>query len=267
MDTRIEIRPGRFLHVTIHKNPSSDTTAFLIHGLGGRGDQWRDQIRFLKNQFTVVVPDLLGQGKSDAPKSNSTNLYSFTELDQDIQALFIRYAGANNIFFGHSYGGALATSVALDHQDKVSKLILISPVPCDPHVVIPFMYKLPTFIMELLRPLLEKEFRQLALSPNADPKLVALELQAAKANPMHVIKSLVQGMQQIPKIDLTMLNIPTLIIMGEPDGLISPVAQQTFYKGLPHHQFKIIDHSSHLSLLEKPELVNQYIANFLKIEI
>jgi abhydrolase domain-containing protein 8 len=267
MDSRVEIRPGRFLQVTIHKNPASDTTVFLIHGLGGRADQWRDQIRFLKNQYTIVVPDLLGQGKSDAPKSNSTNLYSFTELDQDLQALFIRYAGANNILLGHSYGGALATSVALDHQDKVNKLILISPVPCNPQVVIPFMYKLPTFIMELFRPLLEKKFRELAFSPNADPKLVAFELQEIKKNPMYVIKSLVQGMQKIPKIDLTMLNIPTLIITGEPDGLVSPVSQQEFYKGLPHHQFKIIDHSSHMSLLEKPELVNQYIANFLKIDI
>lgn len=264
MDDSIEIRPGRLLHVTIHKNPTSDTTVFLIHGLGGRGNQWREQIQFLKNQYTVIVPDLLGQGTSDKPKSSDINLYSFAELEEDLHALFTRYASAKNILFGHSYGGALATSIALDHQDKVSKLILISPVPCEPNISIPFMYRLPTFVMELLRPILENKFRQLAFSSHVNPKLADFELRSVKTNPMHVIKSLIKGMQHIPKIDLTMLNVPTLIIVGEPDGLISPIAQQEYYRSIPHHQFAIIDDASHMCLLEKPKIVNQYIENFIR---
>lgn len=262
MDSRVEVRPGRYIHVVTYPHHSSDTSVFLIHGLGGNANQWREQINLLKNQYTLVIPDLLGHGKSDKPNSNP-NLYSFPELDQDIQAIFNRYSSSNNIIIGHSYGGALATSLTLDHQDKISKLILIAPLPCTPNTTIPFMYRLPTFLMEMLRPFMEKRFQQLAFAPNADPRLIATEMKSNKANYMRVIKSMVQGMQSMPNIDLTMLHTSSLVIIGELDRVVSPDAQKEFYTHLPHHEIIIIPNASHMVMLEKPQDVNQTLMQFL----
>lgn len=263
MDTRFEIRPGRSINVLIYKNPKSEKTAFLIHGIGGRSDQWREQINALKNQYSLIIPDLFGHGKSDKPRTGMNNPYNFSELEKDLDAIFKKFSTAHNIVLGHSYGGALATALTLNHQDDIDHLILIAPTPCIPKLKIPAMYYLPTFLMQLLRSWMEKKFQQLGFDATTDKNLLAYESKAGKTNPMYVIKGIVTGMQQIPAIDVTMLTVPTLIISGEHDGIIPTVAQQQFYQALPHHEFRVINNAAHLVMLEKPDEVNQYINAFL----
>src|SRR5262249_12338106 len=134
------------------------------------------------------------------------------------------------------------------------------------NLTVPFMYLLPVFLMEWCRPWMEKKFIELAFSSHVPPELLTVELETNKTNPMYVIKSLVLGMKQVPTIDLKALNVPTLIISGEPDKVVPPAAQKKFYKNLPHHQFYIISACSHMALLECPQKVNQHIANFLQNE-
>jgi pimeloyl-ACP methyl ester carboxylesterase len=264
MEIITEIRPGRTLHLVIYPNPDSDTTVFFIHGLGGRGDQWREQINFLKKNYTLVIPDLLGHGKSDKPNLRRVNPFSFTELSQDLQIIFTRYANNKNIILGHSYGGALATSLALTHQNQISKLILISPTPCSPGMTIPLLYRFPAFVMTLFQPLLNRRFEKLAFTAKPDPALIALESGMNRLNSMRVIKQVVYGMQQMPMIDLMTLHIPVLIMVGEPDWLVAPGSQRKFYKKIPNHEFITIPNASHMALLERSDMVNQAIMNFLK---
>lgn len=263
MDTRFEIRPGRHINISIHKNPKSQQTAFLIHGIGGRGEQWREQINVLKNQYSLIIPDLYGHGKSDKPKSTATNPYAFDELEKDSLALFKKFATQDNIVLGHSYGGALATTLTMNHQDNISRLVLISPTPCTPKLTVPALYYLPTFIMQLCRPWMEKKFQQLAFDPMTDPNLLAYESRANKNNVMSVIKAVVQGAKTIPALDVTMLTVPTLVLSGEHDGIVPVAAQQAFYQAIPHHKFEVINNASHMVMLEKPDLLNQTLLNFL----
>lgn len=263
MDNRVEIRPGRTINIKTYLNPDIEGTLFFIHGLGGRGDQWRDQIDAFKGKYNLIIPDLLGHGKSDKPRSCKKNNYQFTELEQDLQAVFRKYATEKNIIIGHSYGGALATSLALEHQDNVDKLILLSPTPCAPNFSIPFLFKLPTFMLEILRPVLEKDFKDRAFMPNDNPQLVADELKAGLANPMYVIRGMIRGTKSIPTLDVTMLSIPILTILGSHDKLVTPESSRQFYQAVPHHRFETIEQAAHLTMLEKPDLVNEMISDMM----
>jgi pimeloyl-ACP methyl ester carboxylesterase len=262
MNNRIEIRPGRFVYIYRHWNHSSDTTLFMIHGLGGRGNQWREQLPVLKEKYSIIIPDLLGHDKSDKPKPDTSNPYSFKELNKDLQAIFKQYSTANNIIIGHSYGGALASALTIN-QDKVNKLILIAPTPCLPKMQIPFFFYLPLFALELLHPLLIKEFEKLAFSKSASSNLKEVEVQAAKANPMYMIKSIVNGMKDVPKIRAADLHSPTLIIISSEDKVVPPIITKQYYKHVPNHRFEVIDGGSHMVLLEDPKRINQIILNFL----
>ena len=93
MDTKIEVRPGRLMNLDIRKNPASDTTIFFIHGLGGRGEQWRNQIAFFQDKYSLIIPDLLGHGKSDKPKPGRNNPYDFIEFCRDLQIIFDKWKG------------------------------------------------------------------------------------------------------------------------------------------------------------------------------
>jgi pimeloyl-ACP methyl ester carboxylesterase len=258
-----EIRPGRKMNIALYHPSGNHGTIFFIHGLGGRGEQFRNQLDVFKDKYLLVIPDLLGHGDSDKPKSEVTQTYSFQALEMDLDLIFRQHATENNIIIGHSYGGALATVLALNHQDKVSHLILISPTPCLPHLQIPFIYHLPIFLMEMIRPWLDKQFQKLAFDTKADKALLAEELQAMQKNSMDVIKSVVKGMQNMPAIDIAHLTTPTLIIIGEQDKIIPPAAQENFYQALPHHLFKIIPHAAHLPMLEKAKEVNELMVRFI----
>ncbi len=97
MDTRLTIRRKREENITIYKNPNSDATAFLFHGLGGRWDQWQDQISALKDKYTLIIPHLYGHGKSDKPKPSMTNNpYSFLEFNEDMHSIFDRFKSEKN---------------------------------------------------------------------------------------------------------------------------------------------------------------------------
>ena len=140
---------------------------------------------FLKEHCNVIVPDLLGHSNSDKPKPGSSNPYSFIEYEKDLNLIFNRYATDQNIVLGHSYGGALATALANNHQDKIQKLALITPTACAPTIQIPLLYRMPVFLMELMRPLMEKQFRQIAFDPTTNQTLVDSEMQVNKLNPMY----------------------------------------------------------------------------------
>jgi pimeloyl-ACP methyl ester carboxylesterase len=261
MENRIEIRPGRTINLRVIQHPTSDKTAFLIHGLGGRGEQWRFQLDLLKQDYTLIIPDLYGNGKSDKPKPDN-NTYTFTEFDKDISVLFNKYASNDNIVMGHSYGGTFATSLTIKNQNKISKLILIAPVPCAPSLSLPLMYRLPAPLLQLFRPLLEKEFQKAAFDPSTNPELVAEEMRANLTNPMYVISAMVAGMKDIPTTDATTLTTPTLMLTGQHDQLIPPSVSTDYYRALPHHEFHSIDHAAHLIQLEQPAATNDLLRRF-----
>jgi pimeloyl-ACP methyl ester carboxylesterase len=264
MDKLIEIRPGRRIRLLIHENLPGAPTIFCIQGLGGRGDQWREQIPLLQNQYRLVIPDLLGHGQSEKPHSSDSNPYTFAEYSLDLQSLFENYAGEKNIVMGHSYGGALAANLTMQNQVRINKLILISPMSCRPRTSIPMMYHLPVWLLELLRPLLEKNFREAAFVSTDKPALLTAEDQAGKKNSLYVIKSMLQGMKTIPNLDVTKLETATLIIGGENDGVIPVANFINFYEKLPRVQFDILPNAAHMVMLEQPQKVGMLIENFIK---
>ncbi len=260
---KIEIRPGRLLNISFHENPESDTTLFLIHGLGGSGAQWRHQLAILNNHFSVVIPDLFGLGESEKPWTLFSNPYNFTELDQDLQAMFVRYANKNNVVMGHSYGGAFAVSLADYFQEKINKLILIDPTLAEPKTQLPPIFNYPAFILQCVRPALEKMFNQAAYDPSTPPELIAEENKATRKNKMYVIKAMVKGMKMIRKINVSQLKMPVLIIIGENDKIILPDNIKNFYEKIPHHEMVIVSNAAHMVMLEQPEITNELIRVFL----
>lgn len=265
MREMIEIRPGRTLSITVLNKPAANkTTIFFLHGMGGLATQWRKQVTALQENYTLIVPDLLGQGQSEkAQAQTDINPYDFFELSKDIQSLFDRYATEQNIVLGHSYGGALAIYLAKNNASKIAKLILIAPLFFTPRVKIPFIYHLPPSCLQFMRPLLEKAFEKMAFAPTTSADLIKEEMQAVRVNSMSVIKLLIEGIRKMPVIEIDPINIPTLIIMGEYDHVTPNNNIKDFYRQLPNVRFAIINNAAHMMMLEKSAEVNKLIIDFI----
>ena len=59
------------------------------------------------------------------------------------------------------------------------------------------------------------------------------------------------------------ITIPTLVLVGEEDGLTPPTVAREMAARIPGAQIEILPGAGHLSPLEAPELFNQAVRRFL----
>ena len=99
-------------------------TVVLLHGLGASSAFWRPVAADLAAAGArTVVPDLLGFGAS-------IRLGTHFHLDDQAAAtvrLIERHGGGPVVLAAHSYGAAVAVTVARDRPDLVRRLVLVSP--------------------------------------------------------------------------------------------------------------------------------------------
>lgn len=252
-----EIREGRRLALySISSN--SDTTLFFIHGAGGRADQWKNQIDHFKDEYQITTFDLLGHGRSPKPKKG----YGFNALLADAAAVFEHYKGNKNIVIGHSYGVALALHLAAKKQIEIQKLVLIganAPRPFSGSGI----WKLPAFVLEWMRPMFSNGFVKGAFHPETSQEFIKKERSISDKNPMFMMKRLINGMKEVPALNLQSINVPTLVINGEADGLTPVSGAKELVTLLPNAELIVVEKASHLVMMEQPEMVNEIIRNFI----
>ncbi|MEI9968775.1 MAG: alpha/beta hydrolase [Terracidiphilus sp.] len=98
----------------------------LVHGLGGRAEDWWNVAPVLaKAGFRVYMPDLLGFGRSQQPAD-----FSYSVRDQ--AAMIVSFMDALGIkqveLAGWSMGGWIVQLVAAEHPERISRLIIIDSV-------------------------------------------------------------------------------------------------------------------------------------------
>src|SRR3954447_2302232 len=98
----------------------------LLHGFPGSWWSWRHVIGPLATQYLVVVPDLRGTGRTDAPIVG----YDRPSLLGDAAGLLEALGVGSAHLVGHDWGALLAFGLALDEPDRVrSVLSLATPHP------------------------------------------------------------------------------------------------------------------------------------------
>lgn len=104
----------------------------LLHGFAGSGGSWGGVLPSLERRWRVVVPDLIGHGRSAAPREQAR--YAFDRCVEDIAALLERLSAAPAHVVGYSMGGRLALALALRFPALVRSLVLegVSPGIADP---------------------------------------------------------------------------------------------------------------------------------------
>jgi lipase len=109
------------LHVHRY-GPTRPPQILAVHGLTGHGRRWETLATRHLPEFAIVAPDLIGHGRSSwaAPWSIDANVGALAGLlDAD--------ADGPVVVVGHSFGGAVALSLAAARPDLVAALVLLDP--------------------------------------------------------------------------------------------------------------------------------------------
>ncbi|MCF8605667.1 lysophospholipase [Gordonia sp. HY442] len=194
----------------------------LAHGLGDHAGRYHHVAKeFTDLGYLVVAPDQAGHGRSGGKRLGVTDFSDFTaDLDTVINAVDV---DGPRFLLGHSMGGAIALSYALDHQDRLDGLILTGPalVPGEdlPSILVkmaPALGKIVPWLPATALP---------ASGVSRDPKVVA----AYESDPLvwhggiraGLGGALIREMKTFPD-RLPSLKLPLLILHGGADVLTNP---------------------------------------------
>ena len=96
----------------------------ILHGLLGMSDNWIMPAKELSQHYKVILPDLRNHGNS--PHSDE---FSIQLMVDDVVELITTINTGEVMLMGHSMGGRVAMSVALQHPKIIEKLVVVDIAP------------------------------------------------------------------------------------------------------------------------------------------
>jgi pimeloyl-ACP methyl ester carboxylesterase len=108
------------------KTIGSGFPLIILHGLLGSLDNWQAIARKLGEHFQVFIIDQRNHGRSPHSKE-----FSYEILMNDLLGFMQQQDIAQANIIGHSMGGKVAMHLALEHPERVAKLIVADIAPVE----------------------------------------------------------------------------------------------------------------------------------------
>ena len=149
----------------------------MIHGFGGSARNFSKLAEELKDSFRIIRVDIPGFGLSDLPQMGEHPAY--VPMYRDYISFLLDTLHLDSVYvIGNSMGGGIAWLAAVDHPDRVIKLVLIGSGGYD---AVNIASKLTMFKYTSMRHIFDKgmpEFmsKNAASSIYADPRKMESEV-------------------------------------------------------------------------------------------
>ncbi len=237
----------------------------LLHGLGSSTRDWQFQLDDFAARYQVITLDLRGYGRTDHPPGP----YSIRQMSQDVVALVDHLEISSFHLLGYSMGGAVALQLAVDHTDRVDRLIVVNSqpsfIPTDWRQKMEFYMRkfvVRTMGVKRLAPVIAGR-----LFPNPDQQdLRDLVIDRYSKNDAHSYLATLNALATWSVApQLNDLRMPTLFVAAEHD-YTSVEDKQRYVDQIPNARMVVVDNSRHGTPLEQPVVFNGLVLDFLTID-
>ena len=241
------------------KAGTAGTPLLLIHGLGARGEDWSTLIPELAAKgFHVYVPDLLGYGRSVRPDVNYSIALQQQTMVGFLDAMHVSKADVG----GWSMGGWVAMKLALEHPERVDRLVIYDSAG---------IYFPATFGAELFTPVdsagISKLMGMLTPHPQKLPEFAQRAVLRKLAGNAWVIQRSVFAMtngRDLMDFRLHELRMPMLIVWGDKDVLIPLSVGEKFHRSVEGSRLAVMEGCGHMAPAECSKPVVASTVEFLR---
>ena len=259
---------GGGLHIHHHEAGEGPVVVFL-HGSGPGASgysNFKGNYRELAAAgFRCLVPDALGYGASSKPPEAKYTL----DYLCDATLAWLEALGVQRFsLVGNSMGGALAIKLALDHPDRVERLVLMAPGGLEPRETYMAMRGIRRMLKCIFGPdgITREGIRKVFELQLHDPGLLddaTLEERYATAvtQPRAVFET-----SRVPNQAARVgeLQCPVFVLWGMNDQFCPPSGAWTFATGATNCRVLTLSECGHWVMVEQRELFNKLCAEFLQ---
>lgn len=260
----------RFVNITnakiAYKEFGSGEPLIMCFGYGANMDLWStDVIDILKEKFRVIVFDYRGMGLS----TNTDSVFTINTLAEDLNELMNVFEIKSANFLGWSMGGFVTQMFAINHTDKVKKLVLYatncggSKTINPDDEIIKILSNPSASPMELISTLFPDQW----LKENREPwKVLPFPTEPFNSKTIGMQYAAVQewlspggGSAE----QLNTLNMPVLIICGNEDKVVPYENSLILSELIKPSRLTVINDSGHGLMYQMPEAFAKNVLSFL----
>jgi pimeloyl-ACP methyl ester carboxylesterase len=250
----------------------------LIHGMAGSSETWRHVMPALAERFTVVAPDLLGQGQSDKPRGD----YSLGAYANTLRDLMDALGHERATVIGQSLGGGVALQFAYQFTERTERLVLVNSGGLGREVTIylrmltvpGFEAVFPLFASPAVRdagdrigrwlgragvrptPARQEIWRSYGSLANAESR------RAFFRSLRDVVDLGGQAVSALSKLQRA-AHLPTLIVWGARDPFIPVSHAIAAHEAIPGSRLEIFEGVGHYPHCEAPERFVEVVVEFI----
>jgi len=234
----------------------------LLHGTGSSSETWAANIGPLSKEFHVYALDQIGFGHSDKPLMDYKIATYVDFLREFMRVLTVPRA----TIVGHSTGGWIAASFAIDHPEMIEKLVLVDatglPPTYPPSAAEPKPVDFSYASLAATRAHLERLFYN---KQRVTDDLVRRVFEGhLRTGDGYTIQRLLSNRAaEYLGENLKSIHAPTLVIWGREDSIVPLSNAERFHATIAGSQIVIIDESGHVTQIEKPSEFNKAVLEFL----
>ena len=239
----------------------------LLHGMGASTHSWRDLGPLLAERFTVVAPDLPGHGFTGHP---APALMTSDGMARSVATLLRALDATPALVVGHSAGAAVAARMMLG--DLIAPVPIVSlngalsPMPEHQGALYSLTARLLTngpaaswlFALQARRDkTVDGLLKATGSRIDADGRKFYGRLMS---RPGHVGGALrMMARWNLDDLDLTQLDVPVTLIVGETDGMVPPADAARLMERLPQGRVVMLPGLGHLAHEEEPGMIARLI--------
>lgn len=249
----------------------------LIHGFGASSYSWRKVMPGLAENYRVTALDLYGFGWTERP--DDWNRYTRDGQVELILEVMDALGLDDAHIVGHSYGGSISMALAADHPGRVRSMVLVNSAAVDyPMNRRKWFARVGLFNWIYVRGLALRTstVERVMYEAYFDDSLVTDELVENYLDRLRVegasqgyrgLSRPLPASQQPRDIRYQDIDVPTLILWGAQDQVITIEVGRYHADLFPDIRFVAIEGAGHAPMEEKPtEFVEELTAFFEEVE-
>jgi len=261
----VKLKQGYEMHYLEH---GSGPAVVFVHGSGPGVNAYSN---FFPNYraiaaagYRCVLPDMIGFGWSSKPDDIDYTLELFVPtLREFLDLLKIERC----VLVGNSLGGAISMKLAIDHPERVEKLIVMGPGGIEARETYFKMPGIQKMVSQFVgsgfdRPGLRRLLQLLAYDPNT----ITDELLEQRFNILQTQPKAVLARMSITDLtpELGKLRGPLLGFWGVEDQFCPASGYEKILRAVPDSRFIMYSRCGHWAMIERAEDFNRNAIEFLK---